>query len=163
MSKISPCLWLDNQAEEAAQFYTSVFPNSKVIGQPSHYEGEAVVEVSGQPEGSVLTVEVELEGIHFTLLNGGPQFKFSEAISFQIDCKDQEEVDYYWEKLIEGGGEESQCGWLKDKFGVSWQVVPQQLAECLSNPDKEKREKAMEAMLKMKKIIVKDIEAAIQD
>ncbi len=162
MQKIVPCLWFEDNVEDAAKYYTSIFPNSQIIGEPSHYEGEAMTEISGKEEGEVLTVEVSLDGQRFTLLNGGPQFKFTEAISFQIDCKDQEEVDYYWEKLTEGGGEESQCGWLKDKYGVSWQVVPEQLVECLSSPDKEKSQRAMEAMLKMKKIDIAEIQRAFE-
>ncbi len=152
-------MWFDNQAEEAARFYTAIFPNSKIEGD-SHYEGKAVEEVSGQPEGSVMTVEFELDGQHFTALNGGPIFTFSEAISFMIHCKDQEEVDYYWEKLLADGGLESQCGWLKDKFGVSWQVVPDVLGDLLQDPDREKAQRVMEAMLKMVKLDIPTLQKA---
>jgi predicted 3-demethylubiquinone-9 3-methyltransferase (glyoxalase superfamily) len=153
MPKISNCLWFDKQAEEAAKYYISVFPNSK-IKEISHYD-EASAKVSEMPEGTVLTVSFDLDGQEFLGLNGGPIFKFSEAISFVVNCKDQEEVDHYWEKLS-AVPESEQCGWCKDKFGVSWQVVPSILAEQLNDPDKEKAGRVMQAMLQMKKI---DIEA----
>jgi len=159
MQKLTTCLWLDDKAQEAAQFYVSIFKDSK-IGSIAHYP-ESAVEVSGRPAGSVMTVEFELEGQKFLGLNGGPQFKFSEAVSFIIDCADQAEVDYYWEKLTEGG-QESVCGWLKDKYGLSWQVTPKQLVELLSSPDKEKANRVMEAMLKMKKIVVADLVSAAE-
>jgi predicted 3-demethylubiquinone-9 3-methyltransferase (glyoxalase superfamily) len=155
VQKITPCLWFDDQAEEAAKFYTSIFSNSKITGI-SRY-GEAGHEVHGRPAGSVLTVTFELDGQTFTALNGGPVFKFNEAISFQVSCKTQQEADYYWEKLSEGGDERAQqCGWLKDKYGLSWQVVPAILPQMISDPDAEKSGRAMEAMLQMKKL---DIEA----
>lgn len=157
MQKITPCLWFDNQAEEAAKFYTSIFKNSK-IGKTARYDEESS-KASGQPVGSVLTVEFQLEGQDFIALNGGPAFKFTEAISFVIDCADQEEVDYFWEKLTEGG-EESVCGWLKDKYGLSWQVVPKQLNEMLHDKDPKKAQAAMKAMLQMKKIVIADLKAS---
>jgi predicted 3-demethylubiquinone-9 3-methyltransferase (glyoxalase superfamily) len=158
---ITPCLWFDNQAEEAAKFYTGIFKNSK-IGKISRYT-EAGREVHGQPAGKVLTVEFELNGQPFTALNGGPQFKFNEAISFQIMCRDQEEVDYYWNKLGQGGDPKAQqCGWLKDKYGLSWQVVPTALVELLGDPDREKSGRAMEAMLKMKKLDIAELERAFE-
>lgn len=146
MQKITPFLWFDNRAEEAMNFYTSVFKNSKV-GQVLRY-GDA----GPGPTGSVMTASFTLDGQEFVALNGGPIFKFTEAISFVINCTTQEEVDYYWEKLTSGGGQESMCGWLKDKFGVSWQVVPTALSELLTNKDPEKAKRAMHAMLQMKKI-----------
>jgi len=158
---ITPCLWFDSQAEDAARFYTGIFKNSK-IGRISRYT-EAGTEVHGQPAGKVLTVEFELNGQPFTALNGGPQFKFTEAISFQIMCRDQEEVDYYWNKLGEGGDPKAQqCGWVKDKFGLSWQVVPTRMIELLSNPDRGKANRAMEAMLKMKKLDIAELERAAE-
>ena len=150
--KITPCLWFDNQAEEAVKFYTSIFKNSKV-GKTSRYD-KASSQVSGQPEGSVLTVEFQLEGQDFMALNGGPIFKFTEAVSFSIACKDQTEIDYFWEKLTGGGGQASVCGWLKDKYGLSWQVVPKNMSELVKTP------KGMQAMLQMKKIIIADLEKA---
>jgi predicted 3-demethylubiquinone-9 3-methyltransferase (glyoxalase superfamily) len=156
---ITPCLWFDSQAEEAARFYTGIFKNSK-IGTIARY-GEAGHEVHGQPAGKVMTVAFELNGQPFTALNGGPQFKFNEAISFQIMCRTQEEVDHYWNKLSQGGDPKAQqCGWLKDKFGLSWQVVPTVLIEMISDPDKEKSGRAMEAMLPMKKIDIAELERA---
>lgn len=158
MQKITPCLWFNNQAEEAMNYYVSLFPNSKV-GDVSRYD-DASAEVSGMPSGTVLTATCTLNGQDFMLLNGGPIFKLSEAVSFVVDCADQEEVDHYWNALIADGGEESQCGWLKDKFGLSWQIVPRQLGQLLSDPDHEKASRAMQAMLKMKKIIVADLQKA---
>ena len=146
MQKITPCLWFDTEGEEAARFYTSVFPSSRIV-DVAHY-GSA----GPRPEGTVMAVSFELDGQKFVALNGGPQFTFSEAISFQVDCESQEEVDAYWSKLS-AGGEEGPCGWLKDKFGLSWQIVPRRLMELLQDPDKEKAQRAMEAMLKMKKKI----------
>ena len=157
MQKITPCLWYEGKAEEAANFYTSIFKNSKII-ETSRYD-EASATVSGMPAGSVLTVSFELNGQSFIALNGGPIFKLTEAVSFMIDCKDQEEVDYYWSKLTEGGSE-SVCGWLKDKYGLSWQVVPSQLNKFLSDPDPVKAGRVMKEMLEMKKIIVADLEKA---
>jgi predicted 3-demethylubiquinone-9 3-methyltransferase (glyoxalase superfamily) len=153
MQKITPCLWFDTAGEEAARFYTSVFPNSRIV-DVAHY-GSA----GPRPEGTVMAVSFELDGQKFVALNGGPQFTFSEAISFQVDCESQEEVDAYWNKLS-AGGEEGPCGWLKDKFGLSWQIVPRRLMELLQDPDKEKAQRAMEAMLKMKKIEIADVERA---
>jgi predicted 3-demethylubiquinone-9 3-methyltransferase (glyoxalase superfamily) len=159
IQKITPCLWFDDQAEEAAEFYTSVFRNSK-IGNISRY-GEAGQEVHGKPAGTVMTVAFELDGQSFTALNGGPTFKFNEAISLQVDCETQEDVDYYWEKLSEGGDEKAQqCGWLKDKYGVSWQIVPRILTEMLNDPDHEKSQRVMTAMLQMKKIDIDELKRA---
>ncbi|MEE2690595.1 MAG: VOC family protein [Pseudomonadota bacterium] len=158
MQKIRPCLWFDSDAENAARFYVSVFKNSK-LGKIARY-GEEGVEIHGRPAGSVMTVEFELNGAPFLALNGGPHFKFSEAVSFEIDCKDQEEVDYYWNALAANGGSEGPCGWLKDRFGLSWQVVPRRLPELMADPDKKKAGRVMNAMLKMKKIVVADLEKA---
>jgi predicted 3-demethylubiquinone-9 3-methyltransferase (glyoxalase superfamily) len=159
MQKITPCLWFDNQAEEAAEFYTSIFPNSK-IGNISRY-GEAGQEVHGKPTGTVMTVAFELDGQTFTALEGGPIFKFSEAISLQVDCETQEEVNYYWEKLSEGGDEKAQqCGWPKDKYGVSWQIIPKILVEILNDADESKSQRAMTAMLQMKKIDIDGLKRA---
>lgn len=153
-SKIAPCLWFDSQAEEAAQLYTSIFKNSKI--KETTYYNEAGFEIHQRPAGSVMAVSFELEGQDYTALNGGPLFKFSEAISLQIFCETQEEVDYYWDKLTVGGDPESQqCGWLKDKFGVSWQVVPIALEELMRDPAKSSR--AMEALLPMKKLDIKKL------
>jgi predicted 3-demethylubiquinone-9 3-methyltransferase (glyoxalase superfamily) len=158
-ARITPCLWFDSQAEEAARFYTGVFKNSK-IGKISRY-GEAGREVTHKPPGSVMLVEFELDGEPFQALNGGPNFKFNEAISFVITCRDQKEVDYYWDKLSQGGDPNAQmCGWLKDKFGLSWQVVPAVLAEMVGDPKSEKSQRAMEAMLKMKKLDIATLERA---
>ena len=157
--KITPCLWFDHEAEEAANYYLGIFKNSKI--NAISYYGEAGKEQHGQPAGSVLTVEFELDGQHFTGLNGGPTFKFSEAISFQIECEDQAEVDYYWERLGEGGPPEAQiCGWVKDKFGLSWQVVPKVLTKLLMDPDKEKSQRAMAAMMQMKKLDISTLQKA---
>ena len=157
--KITPCLWFDDQAEEAAEFYTGIFKNSKVLSI-SRY-GEAGRDVHGRPPGSVMTVAFELDGQAFTALNGGPVFKFNEAISFQINCETQEEVDHYWNKLSAGGDEKAQqCGWLKDKFGVSWQVVPTVLPELLMGANPEKSGRAMEAMLQMKKLDIARLKRA---
>jgi predicted 3-demethylubiquinone-9 3-methyltransferase (glyoxalase superfamily) len=149
MQKITPCLWFDDQAEEAVRFYTSIFENSK-IGKFAHY-GEG----APRPKGSVMTVEFQLDGQAFLALNGGPQFKFTEAVSFIVNCETQEEVDRMWEKLSEGG-EQVQCGWLKDRYGLSWQVVPTILAKLLSDPDPVRTDRVMQAVLRMKKL---DIEA----
>jgi len=158
---ITPCLWFDNQAEEAARYYTGIFKNSK-IGTISRYT-EAGREVHGRPPGTVMVVAFELDGQPFTALNGGPLFKFNEAISFQIMCRTQEEVDHYWNKLTAGGDEKAQqCGWLKDKYGVSWQVVPTVLVEMMSDPDKEKSGRAMEAMLQMKKLDIAELKRAYE-
>jgi predicted 3-demethylubiquinone-9 3-methyltransferase (glyoxalase superfamily) len=159
MPKISPCLWFDNQAEEAAKFYASVF-NDAEVGGVTRY-GKEGFEVHRQPEGKVLTAEFQLAGIDFVGLNGGPQFKFSEAISFQIICETQEEIDHYWEKLSAGGDPKAQqCGWLKDKFGLSWQVVPAVLPKLLKGGDKEKSGRVMNALLKMKKLDIAALQRA---
>jgi predicted 3-demethylubiquinone-9 3-methyltransferase (glyoxalase superfamily) len=149
MQTIIPNLWFDTQAEEAANFYISVFKDGKIT-DITHY-GKSGAEVSGQPEGSVLTVTFQLRGQEFVGLNGGPQFKFSDAVSFAVMCEDQEEVDYFWEKLGEGG-QPGPCGWLKDKYGVSWQIVPKVLEKLVRDPDQAKAERVMMAMLKMGKI-----------
>jgi predicted 3-demethylubiquinone-9 3-methyltransferase (glyoxalase superfamily) len=153
MKNITPCLWFDTEGEEAASFYTSVFPNSRIV-EVTHY-GEA----GPRDAGTVMTVAFELDGKPFVALNGGPGFTFNEAISFQIDCASQEEVDEYWERLSEGG-EEGPCGWLKDRFGVSWQVVPTRLEELIANPDPAVSQRAMAAMLQMRKIDIAAIEEA---
>jgi predicted 3-demethylubiquinone-9 3-methyltransferase (glyoxalase superfamily) len=157
MQKITPFLWFDDKAEEAVSFYTSIFRNSK-IGNIARY-GDAGAQVSGRPKGTVMTVAFQLEGQEFVALNGGPQFKFTEAISFVVNCQTQEEVDEYWEKLS-AGGQEVQCGWLKDKYGLSWQIVPTILGEMLSDPDAKKTERVMKAMLQMKKIDIKGLKQA---
>lgn len=160
MQKITPFLWYDNQAEEAANFYVSVFKNSKVI-TVTRYES-AGAEVSGRPAGSVMTVVFELEGQQFTALNGGPHFKFTEAVSFVVNCKDQDEVDYFWEKLTAEGGAESQCGWLKDKYGLSWQIVPEIMGELFDTKDPAKAQRVMKAMLQMKKLDIAKLEEAAE-
>lgn len=149
IQKISPFLWFDDDAEEAAKFYTSVFKNSKVTDIARY--GEAGSKASGRQKGSVMTVSFELEGQKFTALNGGPVFKFSPAISFAVTCETQDEVDYFWDKLSDGG-QQVECGWLTDKYGVSWQIVPKALIEMLSDRDAKKSERVMEAMLQMKKL-----------
>jgi predicted 3-demethylubiquinone-9 3-methyltransferase (glyoxalase superfamily) len=159
MQKITPFLWFDNNAEEAMNFYTSIFPDSE-IGYVSRYSDESAA-ASGMPAGSVMTASFKLNGQEFMVLNGGPIYKFTEAVSFFVSCKDQKEVDYYWEKLISDSGSEGQCGWLKDKFGLSWQIVPQQLGEFLGNPDPQKAQKAMNAMLQMQKLDIPTFEKAI--
>jgi predicted 3-demethylubiquinone-9 3-methyltransferase (glyoxalase superfamily) len=162
MQKITPFLWFDGQAEDAVKFYTSIFKNSK-IGRILRYgEETAKVSESGRPVGSVLTIEFEIEGQKFVALNGGPQFKFNEAVSFVINCETQEEVDYFWGKLTADGGEESACGWLKDKFGVSWQVTPTVLIDMLHEKDAAKAERVMHAMLQMKKIDIKALKDAYE-
>ena len=148
MKKITPFLWFDTQAEEAMNFYVSVFKNSKVLG------------VTPGPNGIAQSVTFELEGQEFIGLNAGPQFKFNESISFLVDCKTQEEVDYLWGKLTADGGEESMCGWLKDKYGLSWQIIPSALGELMGDPDPAKAQRVVQAMLKMQKIIIADLEKA---
>ena len=155
--KITPFLWFNNQAEQAVKFYTSIFKNSR-IGKISRYN-KAAEKVSGRKAGSVMTVEFQLEGLDFVALNGGPLFKFTEAISFVVSCKDQKEVDYFWRKLS-AGGKEIQCGWLKDKYGLAWQIVPTALGELLSSKDSVKSRRVMEAMLKMVKLDVRKLQAA---
>jgi predicted 3-demethylubiquinone-9 3-methyltransferase (glyoxalase superfamily) len=154
MSKIHPFLWFDTQAEEAASFYCSIFPNSRITATARN------TEAAPGPTNGVLTVEFELDGQKVIALNGGPHFKFNEAFSFTIDCEGQAEVDRYWDALLEGGGQPSQCGWLKDRFGLSWQVVPTALPKLLSDPDRAKANRAMAAMMKMAKIDIAAIEAA---
>lgn len=158
MQKITPFLWFDKQAEEAVNFYTTVFKKSK-INTITRYN-KAGAEVSGMAEGMAMTVEFELDGQTFVALNGGPVYKFSPAISFVINCKDQEEIDWYWSKLTGDGGQEVQCGWLTDQFGVSWQVVPTTLPKLLTNKDPEKAGRVMQAMLAMKKIDISALEKA---
>ena len=153
MSTISPCLWFDTEAEDAARFYTSVFPNSRIL-EVQHY-GSA----GPREEGMVMIVSFELDGRRFLALNGGPDFTFSEAISFEVECADQEEVDRYWETLSEGG-EQGPCGWLKDRYGVSWQIVPRRLNELVTDPDREKAQRVMAAMLQMRKLDVAELERA---
>jgi predicted 3-demethylubiquinone-9 3-methyltransferase (glyoxalase superfamily) len=154
MQKIKPCLWFDDQIEEAVKFYVSVFPRAKIT-TTSHYN-----DAGPQAKGKVLVMDFELDGQEFMGLNGGPIFKFTEAISFFVNCADQKEVDYYWNKLTANGGAESQCGWLKDKFGLSWQIVPEALGRYLGDKDSAKASRVMQAMLKMKKIIVADLDKA---
>ena len=159
VQRISPCLWFGDQAEAAAAFYTGIFKNSKIVNI-SRY-GEAGREVHGRPPGTVLTVGFELDGQTFTALNGGPVFTFNEAISFQVNCATQEEVDYYWGKLSAGGDAQAQqCGWLKDRYGVSWQIVPGALVEMISDPDAAKAGRVMEAMLRMKKLDIAGLKRA---
>jgi predicted 3-demethylubiquinone-9 3-methyltransferase (glyoxalase superfamily) len=159
LPRINPCLWFDDQAEDAVKLYTSVFDKSEV-GRITRYSKEGA-QVSGRPEGSVMTIAFELDGQAFTALNGGPHFKFSEAISLVVNCRSQEEVDRYWSRLSEGGDPKAhQCGWLKDRFGVSWQIVPTLLLELLSDPDVEKGRKVMAAMLQMKKLDVEGLRRA---
>ena len=160
MQKITPFLWFDDQAEEAAKFYTSTFKNSKV-GKILRYGEEAArVSESGRPVGSVLTIEFEIAGQKFVALNGGPQFKFNESVSFVVNCETQDEVDYFWAKLTSHGGEESACGWLKDKYGLSWQITPTVLIDMLHDKDPPKAERVMKAMLEMKKIDIEKLKAA---
>ena len=159
IQKITPFLWFDNQAEEAVKFYTSVFKDSK-IHKITRYNEESA-EAAGKPKGTVMTVEFELEGQEFVALNGGPQFKFSEAVSFVVNCDSQEEVDYYWEKLTEAGDVNAQqCGWLKDKFGLSWQIVPRVMIELLKDSDPDKARRVMKAVLQMKKIDIETLKKA---
>jgi predicted 3-demethylubiquinone-9 3-methyltransferase (glyoxalase superfamily) len=158
--RIAPCLWFDHQAEEAATFYTSVFKNSKVVSVARY--PKAGQEIHKRPAGSVMTVAFELDGQPFTALNGGPRFKFNEAISLQVNCTNQEEVDHYWDKLSTGGDPKAQqCGWLKDKYGLSWQIVPTVLPEMLKDHESPKAQRAMEALLRMKKINIRELERAV--
>lgn len=162
MQKISPCLWFDENAEEAVKFYVSIFKNSQA-GNVTGY-GKEGYEIHKKKEGSVMTIDFEIEGQKFLALNGGPIFKFNEAISFQIYCDTQEEIDYYWEKLTEGGDKNAQvCGWLKDKFGVSWQVVPIALIKMLQDEDSKKTERVMKAMLQMHKLDIDALTKAYQE
>jgi len=149
--RISPCLWFDDQAEEAARFYTSIFGNSRITHIARY--GEAGHEFHGKPPGSVMTVEFELDGQTFTALNGGPVFRFNEAVSLQVFCRDQQELDYFWNSLSAGGDESAQqCGWLKDRFGLSWQVVPAELQELVGDGDSARGQRVMQALLRMKKL-----------
>jgi len=158
--KITPCLWFDDQAEEAATFYTSIFKNSKVV-RVTRYGEEATP--SGKAPGSVLTVVFQINGQEFTALNGGPHFKFTEATSFVVNCESQDEIDYYWDRLSAGGDETAQqCGWLKDKFGLSWQIVPTALNELLNDPDPEKSRRLWSAILQMKKIDLETLKQAAE-
>ena len=155
--KITPFLWFNNNAEEAVRFYTLIFKKSKVLKVARYHE--AGENAAGRPKGSVMTIEFDLEGQRFIALNGGPHFKFNEAVSFVVNCKTQAELDRYWKKLT-AGGKQVQCGWLKDKYGVSWQIVPTILGKLLSNKDSAKSERVMQALLKMKKLIIKRLQAA---
>ena len=162
MQKIIPCLWFDDKAEEAAKFYASIFKNSK-IGDVSRY-GKEGYEFHGKEDGMVMTVDFEIEGQKYVALNGGPIFKFNEAISFQVHCETQKEVDYYWEKLSEGGDEKAQqCGWLKDKYGVLWQIVPVVLTKIIQDKDAEKSQKVMKALLQMRKLDIKTLTQAYEE
>ena len=151
--KIIPSLWFDTEAEEAADFYLSVFEDSRIV-HVAHY-----TEAGPRPAGTVMTVEFELNGQRFVGINGGPEFKFSEAVSFQITCEDQEEIDYYWDRLSDGG-EEGPCGWLKDRYGLSWQVTPNGMDELFTDPDPERAQRAMQAMLKMRKLDLEELRRA---
>jgi predicted 3-demethylubiquinone-9 3-methyltransferase (glyoxalase superfamily) len=157
MQKITPMLWFDSEAEQAARFYTSIFKDSK-IKTITHY-GDSAAEASGRPKGSVMTVSFEIEGQEFVALNGGPQFKFSEAVSFVVNCKSQKDIDEMWAKLTAGGGQPGPCGWLKDRFGLSWQVVPTVLDDLMKG-DPKKSERVMAALMKMSKIDVETLEEA---
>jgi predicted 3-demethylubiquinone-9 3-methyltransferase (glyoxalase superfamily) len=153
MSGITPCLWFDTDGEEAANFYTSLFPNSTILNVSRYGEG------GPRDAGTVMTVSFELDGLEFLALNGGPNYTFSEAVSFMVSCADQDEVDRYWEALSEGG-EEGPCGWLKDRFGLSWQIVPKALPRLLGDPDPAKAQRVMQAMMGMKKIVIEELERA---
>ena len=159
IQKITPFLWFDNQAEEAVSFYTSIFKNSRIVSIARY--GEEGAEASGRPKGTVMTIAFQLDGQEFVALNGGPIFKFTEAISFVVNCESQDEVDHYWEKLSGGGDPKAQqCGWLKDKYGLSWQIVPTVLITLLNDPDPEKSRRVMKAMLQMKKIDIETLKQA---
>jgi predicted 3-demethylubiquinone-9 3-methyltransferase (glyoxalase superfamily) len=157
---IWPCLWFDGRAEEAAKFYISIFPNSRIVD--TSYYGNAGNDVHGQKAGSVMTVTFELDGQRFMALNGGPQFKFDEAVSFQVFCDTQAEIDRYWRELTAGGGQEGPCGWLKDKFGLSWQVVPSVIPKLIAGGDQAKADRAMGEIMKMKKLDIARLEAAYE-
>jgi len=159
VQRISPCLWFDSEGEQAARFYTGIFKNSRIVTITRY--GKAGFETHHRPAGSVMTVLFELDGQEFTALNGGPLFKFNEAISFQVNCKTQKDIDYYWEKLSAGGDPKAQqCGWLKDKYGVSWQVVPTIMAELFKDENSAKAQRTMEAMLPMKKLDIAELKRA---
>lgn len=157
MQKIRPFLWYDTQAEEAMNLYTSIFPDTKVISVDRYPDG-----APGGLSGKVMTCSFELNGLEFIALNAGPAFQFNESVSFFVTCENQEEVDHYWNALIANGGQESQCGWLKDKFGLSWQICPRQLMEMMADKDREKASRVMQAMMKMKKIVLADLEKAYE-
>jgi predicted 3-demethylubiquinone-9 3-methyltransferase (glyoxalase superfamily) len=162
MDRINPCLWFDHQAEEAATFYVSVFKNSQITAL-THYT-KAGFEAHHRPAGSVMTVEFELDGRRFTALNGGPVFTFNEAVSFQVMCDTQQDIDYYWDKLSQGGDPKAQqCGWLKDRYGLSWQIVPRMLPELFKDHNSAKAQRAMDAMLRMKKINIAELERAAME
>jgi predicted 3-demethylubiquinone-9 3-methyltransferase (glyoxalase superfamily) len=157
MEKLGICLWFDGNAEEAVKYYTSIFKDSKT-GNTTKYT-EAVSEAAKQPAGSVMTIDFQINGMDFLALNGGPYFKFNEAVSIMVNCKDQKEIDYYWEKLS-AGGEEQPCGWVKDKFGLSWQIIPQDWDKMMTSGDQKKSDAAMKEMLTMKKLDIKKLEDA---
>jgi len=159
VQRISPCLWFDSEAEQAARFYTGIFKNSRIVTTTRY--GKAGFEIHQRPAGSVMTVLFELDGQQFTALNGGPLFKFNESISFQVNCETQKEIDYYWEKLTAGGDPKAQqCGWLKDKYGLSWQVVPTIMAEFFKSESSANAQRAMEALLRMKKLDIAELKKA---
>ena len=158
---ITPCLWFNTEAEEAAKFYVAIFEDSK-MGKVSYYSSEGQ-DIHGKKQGSVMTAEFEINGQKFTALNGGPMFKFSEAISFQVPCETQKEIDYFSEKLTAGGGEQGPCGWVKDKFGLSWQVFPDVIAKMLTDPDRKKVDRVTQAFMQMKKFDLAAIERAYAD
>ena len=161
IQSITPCLWFDSQAEEAARFYIGIFKDSKIVAITRY--PEAGQEIHGRAPGSVMTVEFELNGQPFTALNGGPHFKFNEAVSFQVMCQTQDEVDQYWNRLGQGGVPRAQqCGWLKDRYGLSWQVVPTGMVEMLNDPDREKANRAMDAMMQMKKLDISELKRAFE-
>ena len=161
LQKITPCLWFDDQAEEAARFYTGIFRNSRITTITRY--GSAGFEIHGRPAGSVMVVAFDLDGSSFTALNGGPHFKFNEAVSLQVNCRDQQEIDYFWEKLGAGGDPKAQqCGWLKDRFGLSWQIVPADMDEMFRDEKSAGSQRAMEAMLKMKKLDMNEIRRAYE-
>ncbi len=161
MKPIAPCLWFDDQAEQAAAFYTAIFPNSRIVATTRY--GHAGHDIHGRAAGSVMTVEFELNGQPFTALNGGPVFKFNEAVSFQVHCASQEELDHYWSRLSQGGDERAQqCGWLKDRFGVSWQIVPTVVGEMLRDHDAARADRVMQALLGMKKIDIEVLRRAYE-
>ena len=161
IQRITPFLWFDSQAEAAVNFYTSIFRNSKILTTTRY--GEEGAAASGRPKGTIMTVAFQLDGQNFVALNGGPVFKFTEAISFVVNCESQDEIDHFWEKLSEGENEKAQqCGWLKDKYGLSWQVVPAMLSDLLSDPDPEKSRRVMKALLQMKKIDIETLQRAAE-
>lgn len=162
MQKITPYLWFNNNAEEAMNFYTSIFKNSRIVSIDRYPEGMEEEHMKNMG-GKVIHGVFELEGQQYFCIDGGPMFKFNESISMYVNCENQEEVDYLWEKLTANGGQESQCGWLKDKYGLSWQIIPKQLGELMSNPDPAKSGRVMQAMLQMKKIIVADLQKAAEE